>query len=74
MITSYYKKDWGFCIKHSQKKKIINFYKSEDLFKILKNFNYKIYDNNLKEPKKLRSLEYLILPEKVNPRKFLNVN
>ena len=49
-------------------------YTEKDLFKILKNFNYKIYDNNLKEPKKLRSLEYLILPEKVNPRKFLNVN
>ena len=46
-ITSYYKKDWGFCIKHSQKKKIINFYKSEDLFKILikSNFNKKGYLN-----------------------------
>ena len=49
-------------------------YTEKDLFKISKNFNYKIYDHNLNEPKKQRSLEYLILPEKVNPRKFLNVN
>ncbi len=39
-ITSYYKKDWGFCIKHAQKKKIEKFYKSQDLFKVLINTNF----------------------------------
>ena len=33
-VTSYYKRDWGFCISESQKNKIIQNYKSNDLFKI----------------------------------------
>ena len=31
-VTSYYNRDWGFCIKHNQKKKIIKNYKNNDKF------------------------------------------
>lgn len=34
-ITSYYKKYWGFCVTHNQKKKIIKHYKDKDNFKIV---------------------------------------
>ena len=33
--TSYYKKFWGFCITHYQKKDIIKNYKNSDKFKVL---------------------------------------
>tara|TARA_Y100000591_G_C21834683_1_gene701736 strand:+ start:1190 stop:2476 length:1287 start_codon:yes stop_codon:yes gene_type:complete len=32
--TSYYKKDWGFCVSHNQKKQIIKDYKKNDYFYI----------------------------------------
>lgn len=32
--TSYYKKDWGFCCSHIQKKDIIKNYKIDDKFKV----------------------------------------
>lgn len=44
-ITSYYKKEWGFCIKHTQKKKIKKFYKSQDLFKVFINSNFNMKGN-----------------------------
>ena len=34
-VTSYYKKNWGFCIKEDQKKKIIKNYSDNDKFKIV---------------------------------------
>ena len=40
-ITSYYKKYWGFCISHNQKKLIIRKYKDNDKFKIVINSNFK---------------------------------
>jgi aminopeptidase-like protein len=33
--TSYYKKDWGFCISHQQKIKILRKYKKNDYFKVV---------------------------------------
>lgn len=33
-ITSYYKKDWGFCISLEQKKKLDNEYNNNDLFNV----------------------------------------
>ena len=32
--TSYYKKDWGFCVTHNQKKHIIKNYKKNDYFHV----------------------------------------
>ena len=34
-VTSYYKKNWGFCVKDDQKKKIIKNYTNKDKFKIV---------------------------------------
>jgi aminopeptidase-like protein len=39
-MTSYYDKNWGFCISHNQKKIIKNNYKSNDKFKILIDTNF----------------------------------
>ena len=33
-VTSYYKKNWGFCCTHKNKKKILTEYKKKDLFKV----------------------------------------
>lgn len=33
--TSYYKKDWGFCISHQQKIKMLRKYKKNDYFKVV---------------------------------------
>ena len=46
-ITSYYKKRWGFCLSHKEKKNIIKKYKKEDMFKvkIKSNFNKSGYLN-----------------------------
>jgi aminopeptidase-like protein len=46
-VTSYYKKDWGFCISHNQKKLIDKKYTKKDLFKVFINskFNKKGYLN-----------------------------
>ena len=40
-ITSYYKKNWGFCINHYNKIEIIKKYKSNDFFKILIDSKFK---------------------------------
>ena len=40
-ITSYYKKYWGFCINHNQKRKILNTYKLNDTFLININSSFK---------------------------------
>ena len=34
-VTSYYKKDWGFCTTHKEKKRISKKYSDNDLFKIM---------------------------------------
>tara|TARA_B100000902_G_scaffold183990_1_gene176567 strand:+ start:1398 stop:2696 length:1299 start_codon:yes stop_codon:yes gene_type:complete len=34
-VTSYYKKDWGFCISHNKKKKLDKIYKPNDEFKVV---------------------------------------
>ena len=46
-ITSYYKKNWGFCVSHKQKKEIRKKYKKNDIFKvvILSSFNKNGYLN-----------------------------
>ena len=36
-VTSYYKKNWGFCITENQKKIISDNYEKKDLFKIVIN-------------------------------------
>ena len=33
-ITSYYKKDWGFCISYNHYKKLLKIYKADDFFYI----------------------------------------
>ena len=40
-VTSYYKKNWGFCISENEKKKIIKKYKLNDKFKILIDSSFK---------------------------------
>ena len=42
-VTSYYTKDWGFCITHKQKKTIIKKYNNNDKFKVVikSNHNYR---------------------------------
>ena len=40
-LTSYYKKYWGFCLTHNQKKKIIKNYKNNDKFKVIIKSNFK---------------------------------
>ena len=36
-VTSYYKKDWGFCISHKEKLKFNNQYKANDKFRVVIN-------------------------------------
>ena len=40
-VTSYYHKNWGFCLSEDQKKKIIKKYKKNDLFKVVIDSNFK---------------------------------
>ncbi len=42
-VTSYYSKNWGFCVSHKQKKSIIKKYKNSDKFKVVikSNHNYR---------------------------------
>ena len=40
-ITSYYKKNWGFCISDIQKKKLLKTYSQKDKFKIVINSKFK---------------------------------
>ena len=34
-VTSYYKRDWGFCISHKEKNRLLKNYDNKDLFKIV---------------------------------------
>ena len=52
-VTSYYKKDWGFCCTYKQQKELDKKYKNEDLFKVLIN-------SNLNKKGKLKFAEYFI--------------
>lgn len=52
-VTSYYKKDWGFCLSHKEKKKIISNYKKTDRFKV-------VINSSLKKSGKLNYAEYFI--------------
>ena len=45
-VTSYYKKDWGFCISYNHYKRLIKSYKPSDFFFININSNFK-YSGNL---------------------------
>ena len=40
-VTSYYKKNWGFCVSEKQKNKIIKKYKNNDYFKVIIDSNFK---------------------------------
>lgn len=40
-VTSYYKKNWGFCITENQKKKIIKNYNQKDSFQVKINSSFK---------------------------------
>jgi aminopeptidase-like protein len=44
-ITSYYKKNWGFCINKTQKRIIEKKYKSKDLFSVVINSNLNPHGN-----------------------------
>jgi aminopeptidase-like protein len=46
-LTSYYKKNWGFCLSYNDYKKIKNNYKSQDSFKIFINTKFKKNGNLL---------------------------
>ena len=40
-VTSYYKKNWGFCISYNQKKKLDREYSDKDTFRVVINSNFK---------------------------------
>ena len=40
-VTSYYKKNWGFCLTYNQKKEILKNYTDKDKFKIIIDSNFK---------------------------------
>tara|TARA_B100001029_G_scaffold177193_1_gene181418 strand:- start:536 stop:1825 length:1290 start_codon:yes stop_codon:yes gene_type:complete len=40
-VTSYYKKNWGFCVSENFKKKLKKTYKEKDKFKVFINSNFK---------------------------------
>jgi aminopeptidase-like protein len=40
-LTSYYKKNWGFCVNDKQKKEILKKYKENDKFKVVINSSFK---------------------------------
>ena len=40
-VTSYYKKNWGFCLTYNQKKEILKNYSYKDKFKIIIDSNFK---------------------------------
>ena len=51
--TSYYKKDWGFCMSEIQKTNIIKNYKKQDKF-------YAVIDSSFKKKGKMNYAEYVI--------------
>ena len=52
-VTTYYKKNWGFCCSYNQRKQLIKNYKQNDLFKV--EINSKFKNNG-----KLNYAEYFI--------------
>ena len=64
--TSYYKRFWGFCVTHNQKKNIIKNYKSSDKFKVL-------IDSNLNDKGNLRYGE-LVLKGKSKQEILISTN
>lgn len=52
-VTSYYKKDWGFCISHKEKQKLNKLYKTKDRFRV-------VIDSSFNKKGKLNYGELLI--------------
>ena len=73
-VTSYYKKDWGFCVPDNLKKKIKKNYKTNDKFKILidssfnkkGNLNYGEYYIPGKSKKEILISTYICHPSMAN--------
>ena len=53
-VTSYYKKDWGFCISHKEKLKFNNQYKTNDKFRVVINSSLNKVESQIMESYSLK--------------------